>query len=270
MKNREAKEALGVCEHTLRIWDSKGKIKAIRTAGGQRRYDVDSFLSDTHEPFHKTGNTPKQLVKFVAEKQANAKKENTKFLYCRVSSSKQRDDLQRQIQALQDKYPDHQVVTDIGSGLNFKRKGLQRLLDRCTSGDVEEIVVAHKDRLCRFGYEWLQWFFNKHNVSLIIQDDHCQSAEQELLEDLMAIVHVFSCRLHGKRMYKTTTQEILHGEKETVDKRWKDRGGNGESQRTEPKGKKRVRKETKDIHEISENSFKRHKSSESDFITLDQ
>ena len=118
-------------------------------------------------------------------------------IYARVSSKKQEDDLERQIKSLQEVYPGYLVYRDICSGLNYKRKGLTRLLEHVQSGAIKTVVVAHKDRLARFATEIIEWIIN--GGRLIIQSSDNKCPEQELTEDLMAIVHVFSCMLNGKR-----------------------------------------------------------------------
>jgi len=98
-------------------------------------------------------------------------------------------------------------ICDIGSGLNFKRKGLQTLLELCFKGLVSEVVVAHRDRLCRFRFELLEWTFNKHNARLVVLDQGNSSPEDELASDLISIVHVFSCRINGKRKYRRRNEK---------------------------------------------------------------
>jgi len=102
---------------------------------------------------------------------------------------------------LRDRYPAHELIEDIGSGLNFKRKGFNALLELILSGDVEEIIVAHKDRLCRFGFEMLQSIASKNNCKLLVINDVDMSSEAELVSDLLSIVHVFSCRIDGLKKY---------------------------------------------------------------------
>jgi predicted site-specific integrase-resolvase len=158
-----------------------GKIKTIRGGGNQRLYNVKSFIN------------PK-----IEEEEESTK---TKYIYCRVSSHKQKNDLTRQINSLQEKYPNHTVVKEIASGINFKRKILNRILEESYRGLVEEIVVAHKDRLCRIAWDHFEWLFQLYGVTLIIDSDEelHHSPESELAEDLMSIVHVFSCRHYGQR-----------------------------------------------------------------------
>ena len=124
-------EFLGLHPHTLRKYGDEGKIKSIKNEAGQRLYDVESY-------------------------QRGATRATT-VCYCRVSSAKQRDDLARQVEFMRQQYPEVEIVKDIGSGLNFKRKGLQALLVRLMRGDQLKIVIACKDRLCRFGFELFQF-----------------------------------------------------------------------------------------------------------------
>ena len=174
--SRKACDMLGIHPNTLRKWADNGTIKHVRTKAGQRLYDVESITGQG------TGR---------------------KICYCRVSSAKQRDDLGRQIKSLRDAFPNHEIISDIGSGLNFKRKGLTALLEAVCRGDVREVVVAHRDRLARFGFDLIKWLIEHHGGKLVVLGtDNC-SPESELVHDLLAIVNVFSCRMHGLRKYKS-------------------------------------------------------------------
>ena len=179
--SRKAVKYLGVCANTLRKWADDGKIKYIRNPAGQRLYDVSSV--EQSSPTCKS------------------------YCYCRVSSHKQKDDLVRQKEFMQEKFPEHIIIADIASGLNFKRKGLLFLLEQSSLGNVKEVVVAHRDRLCRFGFEFLEWFFNKHNVRLMVLDNVKSSPESELVTDILSILTVFSCRIHGLRKYAKAVKE---------------------------------------------------------------
>lgn len=172
--SREARKRLGVCAATLRRWAKDGKIRHLILPGGDHVYDVDSFL-----------NT----------------QERVKIVYARVSSKGQKDDLQNQILYLKERFPEHEVVSDFGSGLNFKRPGFVSILERVLSGSVSEVVVSHRDRLCRFGFELFERVCNLCGTSLVVCEPTSCSPEQELVRDLLSIVHVFSCRLYGLRKY---------------------------------------------------------------------
>ena len=184
--SRTACETLGISANTLRKWADEGKISHIRTAAGQRRYDVAGYLRD-----HAVGG-------------------KRRVVYVRVSSRAQRDDLESQTRSLKARFPSHEVVEDIGSGLNFKRKGLRALLDDIVRGGVEEIVVAHRDRLCRFGFELFEAVAGFHNCRIVVPDDARLSPSDELVRDLISIIDVFSCRLYGLRKYGRAIQEDSH------------------------------------------------------------
>jgi len=136
--------------------------------------------------------------------------ERKKIVYCCVSSKKQMDDLERQKDFLQSKYPHHIMVTDIGSGINWKRKGLKTILEQTMRGAVEEVVVAHKDRLCRFGFELIEFIFSSNKTKLVVlnRDDN-ESPDTELTEDIISIIHVYSCRNMGRRRYSSKKNKDL-------------------------------------------------------------
>lgn len=180
VKGCEFQKVVGVDQKTLRRWADTGKINHMWTPGGIRLYELPD------------GN---QLPKKTKEK----------VVYARVSSSKQTDDLQRQVDYLKAKHPDHhRVVTDVGSGINWKRKGLLSLLDASNRGDIGEVVVASRDRLCRFAFELLEYVFKQRGVSIVVMDSSDTSPERELSDDLLSIVTIFCCRRNGKRRYSAT------------------------------------------------------------------
>ncbi|NEP52797.1 MAG: IS607 family transposase [Moorea sp. SIO3C2] len=178
---RKAREILGVSERTLRYWEQEGKIKTIRTPSNQRRYDVDSVLGEV--------------------------KNKPTIIYARVSTRRQKQDLERQSAFLQGKFPNAEVIKDIGSGLNYRRKGLKALLGRVLSRDVSQIVVAHKDRMARFGFELIEWYVTQNGCQIVVLDQSNLSPEREMVEDVLAIVHIFSCRLYGLRKYRSAIKE---------------------------------------------------------------
>lgn len=179
--SKNACEHFGIHANTLRKWADDGKISHIRSPSGQRLYDVSSVGKkiDTR----------------------------TKICYARVSSASQKEDLERQVLFLKQKYPDYEVVTDVGSGLNFKRKGFRRVLESVLSNSVSEIVVAHRDRLCRFGFELVQWICDKSDTKLVVLEQTSLSPTEELIKDLLSIIHVFSCRLYGLRKYSSSIKK---------------------------------------------------------------
>jgi putative resolvase len=137
---------LKVTTRTLYNWDSKGKLKSIRTKGGHRRYLLSDILS-------KTESLPYSPYSILAPDQYHQTPEikGRQICYCRVSTRGQGKDLERQIEYFKLQYPNHEIIKDYGSGINFKRKGFNSILDSAIKGDISEVVVTHKDRLCRFG-----------------------------------------------------------------------------------------------------------------------
>lgn len=173
--SKKACRRLGIHPNTLRKWADAGKIKHIRTPHNQRLYDVDDFLAGYGQ--------------------------RSRIVYCRVSSRNQLPDLRSQVEFVKGRYPEHEIIEDIGSGLNFKRKGFNALLERILSGDVEEIVVAHRDRLMRFGFDLFQSIAKRYSCRIVVLDNSQLSPQAELVADLLSIIHVFSCRLYGLRKY---------------------------------------------------------------------
>jgi hypothetical protein len=124
-----------------------------------------------------------------------------------VSSHAQQNDLNRQVAALSNLYPSAEVIAEVGGGLNFKRKKLLALLERVMLGDIERIVIAHKDRLARFGFDLFGWFCQQFNCQILVLNERSLSPEEEMVEDILAILHCFSSRLYGLRKYKTQVKE---------------------------------------------------------------
>lgn len=184
---KEVAKILKVSSFTLTRWADDGKIDFIKTPYGSRLYDIKSLKSEG------------------VSKVLDIKKDNKKsYAYCRVSTHGQSEDLERQIKFMQGQYPLHIIVSDIGSGINYKRKGLTTILDDVFDGNVKEVVVAYKDRLCRFGYELFEWFFAKHKVRLVVlNEDVHTDPNEELTRDLLSIINVFSARINGRRKYNT-------------------------------------------------------------------
>jgi len=128
-------------------------------------------------------------------------------VYARVSSYAQKPDLKNQVKALREYCYEHSIrvdewVEEIGSGLNYKRKKFNQIFELIELGEVSHLIVAHKDRLVRFGFEWFEDFCERHGTKLMIVNDDCCSLEQEMVQDLLSIIHVFSARLYGLRSYK--------------------------------------------------------------------
>ena len=183
---------LGVSAQTLRNWDKEGKLKpSYVKSNGYRYYSEDLILSYTQE--------------------RKTKKNLNVIGYARVSSKKQSDDLERQVnninQYLSSIYDNFDIITDIGSGINYKKPGLMKLIEKINKKEVDLIVVLYKDRLVRFGFELIEYFAALNNVKIEILDKIDKNQDEELVEDLIQIITVFSCKIQGKR--KGKTKQIL-------------------------------------------------------------
>ena len=186
VKPKEASRIIGVNLDTLRRMAGRNEINHIRTDTGRYLFDVSSF----------TKRSKAEVL------------ERKKICYARVSSRGQKSDLQNQISLLKTKYPDSEIIFDYGSGLNFHRKGLQKIMDLAHKGELQEVVVTYKDRLCRFGFELIEYILEtQSNAKIMVLSNNGTSKESELATDLLSIITVFSARMHGLRKYKSQIKE---------------------------------------------------------------
>ena len=198
---QEAAQALGVSTQTLRRWEREGKLLPDeRTAGGRRRYDLARL----------------QPEKFRAIDRASRRT----VAYARVSSHDQKDDLERQKQVLElycaQQGWTFEVIADLGSGMNYHKKGLKRLLDAVIDGQVGRLVITHKDRLLRFGAELVFAICEAKNVEVVILNQGEDTTfEEDLAKDVLEIITVFRARLYGSRSRKN--QKLLDGVKKAVE-----------------------------------------------------
>lgn len=178
---------------TLQKWDRDGVLVAKRTPTNRRYY--------THQ----------QYLEYIGVSATKTTKDNV--IYARVSTRDQKDDLANQISFISEYcqrngIPIQNIYSDYGSGLNYKRKRWNELIDDCIDGKIDTIVISYKDRFTRFGFEWFSNFLStRFNVKIIILNDIITSPEDELVQDLISIIHVFSCRIYGLRKYKTKIQK---------------------------------------------------------------
>lgn len=182
----EFAKRVGRSVQTIRRWEREGKLTAKRLPSGHRYFDESDVRS-------LMGGAPdkKDIV-----------------VYCRVSSAGQKDDLASQVAAMQTyclagAIPVDQWIEEIGGGMNFKRKQFLSLVDRIQRGEIQKLLVAHKDRLMRFGFDLFSHIAIENGCEIVVANQESLSPQQEMVEDLMAIVHTFSCRLYGMRKYKT-------------------------------------------------------------------
>ena len=195
----------GLDPQTIRKMFDNKTISGYKTPSGQRRINKECIQS---------------MCSNVLSNEKEQKCEKQNFLYTRVSTRKQMDDLSRQIEYIrQPEYTDYILISDVGSGINFKRKGLSTILDSCLQGTIGEVVVAHRDRLCRFGFELIESIITKAGGKLTVLENNKEATPQsELADDLLAIIHIFSCRQMGRRSYtKNRNKKENHNDKiETI------------------------------------------------------
>lgn len=198
VKRGEAIKILGICYQTLYKMAERKEIDTVKV-GENTLYNINKYLREKNV-LHK---------------------ERIKICYCRVSSNKQKEDLERQIKFMKEKFPTHTIIKDIGSGLNYKRKGLQELMEKAINGEIEELVIAYKDRLTRFGYEMIEWLISKYSNGKItvINKNEEETPVEELTKDIVSIMNVYVAKVNGLRKYKTHIKEEI--EKDKKDKKKK-------------------------------------------------
>lgn len=186
MSNRvsatQAAELLGVSTRTLLRWEEQGKLNPMRTSGGHRRYDVSELLGTKNDSSLTVG-------------------------YARCSSNDQKEDLKRQVLVLESycasKGWNFEIIQDLGSGMNYRKKGLIRLIKLITTYQVERLVLTHKDRLLRFGSDLIFYLCEQFGTEvIIINRSEDSSFEEDLAKDVLEIITVFSARLYGSRSHK--------------------------------------------------------------------
>ena len=198
-------DKLGVTTHTVREWSKEKKIPYERTEGGHRRFDLDTVLSSID---------PGKL-----------KKEKLTIGYARVSTAGAKNDLENQSKAIElfcsAKGWKHKIISDIGSGLNYNKKGLKELINLIETNQVQRIVINYKDRLLRFGSEIIFEICSYHDVEVvIINETENKTYNEELVKDVLAIITVFSSKLYGSRSHKNS--EIVKNAKNMFNKRGKE------------------------------------------------
>ena len=184
----EAGKRLGIDKQTIRVWHKEGKlIPEYITQGGHRKYSEE------------------QINAFLANRQEQ--KERKVIGYCRVSSPKQKADLERQAERvklyLTAQGKPFEIIEDIGSGTNYDKKGIRELINLICRREVEKVVVLYKDRLMRFGYELFKNMCDQFNTGIEIVEMNAKTEQEELVEDLVQIITVFSCKLQGRRAKQT-------------------------------------------------------------------
>lgn len=190
-KPKDFAELLNVSVKTLQRWDREGILVAKRTPTDRRYYTYDQYLE-----YKGIKNSPERKV----------------IIYTRVSTSGQKDDLLNQKQfllnftSLKGIIVD-EIIEDVGSGLNYNRKKWNKLINDCMENKIDSIIVTHKDRFIRFGFDWFERFLGKFNTKIVVVNNELLSPQEELVQDIISILHVFSCRIYGLRKYKKKIEE---------------------------------------------------------------
>lgn len=190
----EAAKYIGRHPKTLEKYDNKGILKAYRTKTNRRYY------------------TKKQLDDFLNKDTANDDANKKIVAYARVSSNQQKDNLKNQMSFIRN-YTNakglvlDEELSDIGSGLNYKRYNWNKLLDQVDQNQIKQIYITYKDRFVRFGFDWFDNFCKKHGCEIIVLNNIDTSPEQEVVNDLISIIRAFSCRVYGLRKYKKVIEK---------------------------------------------------------------
>ena len=183
LTRKEAIKILGIHYHTLYKLAEKKEIESVKI-GSRQLYNVNKYLQS------------KKII--------NINQIRRKICYCRVSSSKQKEDLNRQIEQMTKKYPEYELIKDIGSGLNMNREGLNKIIDYAIKGEIEILVIAYKDRLVRFGYEMIERLIKEYSDG-VIRVENAKEEETPMIElskDIVSIMNVYVAKMNGLRKYK--------------------------------------------------------------------
>jgi len=197
VSGKEASKILGVHQRTLYQWEDKKQIETIRTPGNKRLYNVKKYLE-----INKCTETPIEECKNLDE--LDKSQERLNICYIRVSTINQKDDLERQKNLLKINYNNHIFIEDIGSGLNLNKGGINKIIHLAIQGKINELVIAYKDRLTRFGFELIEELITKYSKGKIIVLNKKQNTDpqEELVKDVMAIMNVYVAKMNGLRRYK--------------------------------------------------------------------
>jgi predicted site-specific integrase-resolvase len=176
----------------LHRWEKQGKIECMRTGGNHRLYNVNKYLKENG----------KSMDKEKKEEIENKIKKN--ICYVRVSTNGQKNDLERQKTYMKKKYPTYEIIEDIGSGINFNRKGLKKIIKMGIEGKINKVVVAYKDRLTRYGYELIEEIIKEYSGGEIIIENKKENKDvkEELVDDVLQILNVYTAKMNGLRKYE--------------------------------------------------------------------
>ena len=197
----QAAKLLGVTVKTMQRWEREGRLVPIaRSETNRRRYTVE------------------QVQEFLGLRKYGVSESSKRLVaYCRVSSNAQKPDLKNQRRILEEfciakGLANVEFIEEVGGGLNFERKKFTALMDSIGRGEIGTLIIAHKDRLTRFGFEWFEHYAQVNGCEVLVLNQERLSPEQEMVQDLMTLVHCFSSRLYGLRNYRKKLNEALKGD----------------------------------------------------------
>ena len=187
ISRKEVLSVLKIHYHTLYRMIDRNEIQTVKV-GSKTLFNLDKYLRDQ-----------------------GIKTQKRKICYCRVSSSKQKEDLLRQIKYMKTKYPSYEIISDIGSSLNFERKGLQEIIDIAIKGDISVLVITYKDRLARIGYELIESIIQRYSNGKIeiINSSEEETPEEEMTKDIITIMNVYVAKINGLRKYKKKLTDTI-------------------------------------------------------------
>ena len=203
MSTGKAAKRLGVSVKTLQRWEREGRLIPVARTDSNRRLYTETQLRE----FIGWPQTPERPTRLVA--------------YCRVSSAAQKPELANQRRVLEEfvvarGLADVEFIEEVGGGLNFKRKRFLALMDEIGQREIATLILAHRDRLTRFGFEWFEHYAQTHGCDILVLNQERLSPEQEMVQDLMTIVQCFSSRLYGLRHYRKKLNEALSQDQDSA------------------------------------------------------
>ena len=189
ISRKEVLKILNIHYQTLNNMVKRNEIKFMKI-GSKKFYNVKEFLKN---------------------KGVELEKKQISICYCRVSSQKQKNDLKRQVEEMVKIYPNYEMITDIGSGLNFNRKGLQKTIKMAINGEIKELIIAYKDRLAKIGYELIEMIIKQYSNGeiIIINKKEEETPEEEITKDIITIMNVYVAKINGLRKYKKRMVETI-------------------------------------------------------------
>ena len=195
LKPKEVAKMLNVTVRTLQSWDRQGLLPAQRTPAGRRWYSEE------------------QINKFQNNENSQ-NNEKINIAYSRVSSRQQKNELENQENFIKNYVNGNGMIigkyfSDVGSGLNYKRENFLKMIELVMERKVDKIFVTYRDRVVRFGFDFVEWICQRFGTEIIVLNDKKTSPENELVNDLISIIHVFSSRIYGLRKYKKTIKEEM-------------------------------------------------------------